>query len=130
MKKTAVFILGAIVVVSPLLRGQDWTKEAKDRAKRTALHGSVQLIRGDSGKWSDDALLLHAPPIGQKPPKLSLDAWTDQLLKMKVKLTDKDDQWLIFRTEQLDDNDRLWVERIERRGKQISVVANLAKWKG
>ncbi len=38
--------------------------------------------------------------------------------------------WLIFRTEQLDDYDRIWSERIERRGKQITVVANLAKWQG
>ena len=61
---------------------------------------------------------------------MSLDAWADQLLKKKVAPTDKDDNWLIFRTEQLDDNDRIWVERIERRGQQINVLANLAKWQG
>ena len=61
---------------------------------------------------------------------MALDAWADQLLKKKVELTDKDDHWLIFRTEQLDDNDRVWVERIERRGKKITVVANQAKWQG
>jgi hypothetical protein len=132
--KTVTRISALLVVilafVSLPLRAQDWTKESKDRAKRTALHDSAQLVRGDSGKWNDDALLQHAPPIGQKPAKMTLDAWADQLLKMKVELTDKDDHWLIFRTAQLDDNDRVWVERVERRGQQITVVANQAKWRG
>lgn len=124
--------IGTIVftIFSLAVYADDWTKDSKDRAKRTALHDSVQLIRGDSGKWNDEAQLLHAPPIGQKPPKLSLDAWTDQVLKKKFNATEKDDQWLIFRTEQLDDNDRVWIERIERRGKQITSFANLAKWQG
>jgi hypothetical protein len=112
------------------LRAEDWTKESKDRAKRGALHDSVQLVRGDSGKWNDDARLQHAPPIERRPAKTALDAWADQLLKKEVELTDKDDNWLILRTEQLDDNDRVWVQRIERRGQQITVVANQAKWQG
>ena len=35
-----------------------------------------------------------------------------------------------FRTRQRDDNDRVWVERIERRENQIVVVANEAIWQG
>jgi hypothetical protein len=124
------WILCMVMLISLPLRAQDWTKEVKDRGKRAALLDSVQLVRGDSGKWNDDARLQHAPPIAQKPAKVSLDAWSDQLLKMKFDTTPKDDNWLIFRTEQLDDNDRVWVERIERRGQQIAVVANLAKWQG
>jgi hypothetical protein len=122
-----IFSLG--IVTFPL-RAQDWTKESRDRAKRAALHNSVQQVRGDSGKWSDNARLQHAPPIERKPAKVSLDAWADQLLTTRVELTDKDDNWLILRTEQLDDNDRVWVERIERRGSRITVVANQAKWQG
>ena len=118
------------LIVSWPLCAQDWTKESKDRAKRAALHDSAQLVRGDSGKWRDDPGVQHAPPIDQKPAKMSLDAWADQLLKKKVEPTDKDDNWLIVRTEQLDDNDRMWVERIERRGKQLTIVANQAKWLG
>jgi hypothetical protein len=124
------WIVLAFAMVGTPLHAQDWTKESKDRAKRAALHGSAQLVRGDTGKWNDDAILQHAPPIDQKPAKMSLDAWADQLLKKKIELTDKDDNWLIFRSEQLDDNDRVWVERIERRGRQINVVANQAKWQG
>src|SRR6185295_12567496 len=96
----------------------------------TALHDISERVRGDSGKWNDDAKLQHAPPIALKPAKTSLDAWADQLQKQKIELTDKDDNWLILRTDQLDDNDRVWVERIERRGQQITVVANVAKWQG
>lgn len=112
------------------LAAEDWTKVSKDRAKRAALHGSTQLVRGDSGKWNDAPLLQHAPPIEHKPGKLSLDSWADQLMKKRIELTAKDDNWLIFRSEQLDDNDRVWIERIERRGRQITIVANQAKWQG
>jgi len=127
--KCAPIIVSLAIFASPIY-AEDWTKESKDRTKRAALHNSAQQVRGDSGKWSDDPILVHAPPIDQKPAKTSLDAWADQLAKKKAELTDKDDNWLILRTEQLDDNDRVWVERIERRGQQITVVANQAKWQG
>lgn len=130
MPRIIALIVASLAVVSLPLCAQEWTRESKDRAKRTALHDNAQLVHGDSGKWNDDAQLLLAPPIAQKPAKMSLDAWTDQVLKMKVEPTDKDDNWLLFRTEQLDDNDRVWIERIERRGQQITVVANQAKWQG
>lgn len=130
MKTIGALMLVSLGIVALPLGAQDWTKESKDRAKRSALHGGAQLVRGDSGKWNDAARLQHAPPIEQKPAKMSLDVWADQLLKKKVDTTDQDDNWLIFRTEQLDDNDRVWVERIERRGQKITVVANQAKWQG
>lgn len=112
------------------LAAEDWTKESKDRNKRAALHGASQIVRGDSGKWSEAPRLQHTPPIARKPAKMSLDAWADRLLEDKVELTDKDDTWLLLRTEQLDDNDRVWIERIDRRGSLITVVANRAKWQG
>lgn len=130
MKRTNAFVVVWFLTVSLPLCGEDWTKESKDRNKRAALHDSAQLVRGDSGKWNDNARLQLAPPIARKPAKMTLDAWADQLLKTKVEPTDKDDNWLIFRIEQLDDNDRVWIERIERRGQQLTVIANQAKWKG
>jgi hypothetical protein len=130
MRRISGSIIVLLALVASPLRAEDWTKESKDRTKRAALHDSAQIVRGDSGKWNDAAMLQHAPPIEQKPAKTSLDAWADQLLKKKIELTDKDDNWLIFRTDQFDDNDRVWVERIERRGQQITVVANVAKWQG
>lgn len=130
MTRISGFIVVSLALTAMPVRAQDWTKESKDRTKRAALHDSAQLVRGDSGKWNEDALVLHAPSIDQKAAKLSLDGWADQLLKKKIELTDKDDNWLIFRSAQIDDNDRVWVERIERRGQQINVVANQAKWQG
>lgn len=129
MKRTCWLIVVLLGIGLNPLRAEDWTKESKDRTKRAALHDAAQLVRGDSGKWNDEARLQHAPPIAQKG-KSTLDDWADQLAGKKVETTDKDDNWLIFRSEQLDDNDRIWVERIERRGQKITVVANQAKWQG
>lgn len=130
MNRNSALIVISLGIVALPLCAQDWTKESKDRGKRAALHDSAQLVRGDSGKWNEEAHLLLAPPITQKPAKMSLDAWADLLSKKKVAPTDQDDNWLIFRSEQLDDNDRVWVERIERRGNVINAVANQAKWQG
>ena len=130
MKKACGLVVVSLIVVAFPLLAEDWTKETKDRSKRDALHNIVQQVRGDSGKWSDEACLQHAPPIEQKPAKLPLDAWAEQLLKAQIEPTAKDNTWLILRTEQLDDNDRVWVERLERRGQRITVVANQARWQG
>ena len=111
-------------------QGDTWTRALKDRAKRGTLHDTFQNVRGDSGKWNDEPILQHAPPLSQKPEKVSLDDWADQLIKRNVQLTSQDDNWLLFRTRQMDDNDRVWVERIERRGKQFTIVLNEAIWQG
>lgn len=111
-------------------QGDTWTKVLKDRAKRNALQDTFQNVRGDSGKWNDEPILQLAPPIGQKPAKVSLDDWADQLLQQDFQLTSNADSWLLLRTRQLDDNDRVWVERIERRGNQFTVVVNEAIWQG
>ena len=110
--------------------GDTWTKALKERTQRGTLHQAYQNVRGDSGKWNDEPILQHAPPLGQKPAKMSLDDWADQCLKQKFQPAAKDDNWLILRTKQLDDNDRVWVERIERRGTQFTVVATQAIWQG
>ena len=129
MKRIGSFIFLA-TFLCPVAFAQDWTKTRKGGGDRAMLHDAAQLVRGDSGKWSDDALLQPAPPIERKPAKTTLDGWTDLLVKKKVEVNDKDDCWLLYRTDQLNDNDRIWVERIERRGKEITVTASLAKWQG
>ena len=111
--------------------GDSWTKVLKDRSKRGTLHDAFQKVRGDSGKWNDEPRLQHAPPIELKPPKVSLDDWADLLEKKKRRPPSSDeDNWLIFKTRQLDDNDRVWIERIERKGNQFTVVLNEAIWQG
>ena len=86
--------------------GNVWTNNLSDRTKRDALSDRREMVRGDSGKWNDAPRLHHAPPVQRKPAKLSLDEWADQLAEKKVQPTSDDDQWLIFRSRQLDDNDR------------------------
>lgn len=130
MKKRICTLILVSTILSLPARAEDWTKARKEGTDRTALHNAAQLVRGDSGKWNDDPILLAAPPLGHKPAKTTLDGWVDQHLKKKTVLSDKDDCWLFFRTDQLNDNDRIWVERIERRGQHITVTASLAKWQG
>ncbi|MEW6303600.1 MAG: hypothetical protein AB1705_09030 [Verrucomicrobiota bacterium] len=111
-------------------RGDVWTKSVTDRTKRDALSDRREMVRGDSGKWNDTPRLQPAPPIQRKPPKLSLDDWADQLAEKKFQPASNDDNWLIYRSRQLDDNDRVWIERIERRGNEFVIVLNEAIWQG
>jgi hypothetical protein len=116
---------------SDVRQGDSWTRTLTERAKRGTLQDVFQNVRGDTGRWSDEPRLLHAPPIETKPAKASLDDWLDQLLEKPAHVsTAADDNWLLLRTRQLDDNDRLWVERIERRGNQFTVTLNEAIWQG
>jgi len=102
----------------------------KDRSARGTLADRRELVRGDTGKWNDTATLQHVPPIERKPQGLSLDNWAEQLAEKKSPATPGDDNWLIFRSRQLDDNDRVWLEKIERRGNEFTVTLNEAVWKG
>lgn len=112
-------------------QGDQWTRTLTDRAQRGTLQDAFQKIRGDTGRWSDEPKLLQAPPIDKKPAKTSLDDWFDQLAEKSAHTASPaDDTWLLLRTRQLDDNDRLWIERIERRGNQFTVVLNEAIWQG
>jgi len=111
-------------------QGDSWTKSLKDRAKRGTLHDAFQNVRGDSGKWNEVPILQQAPPIQHKPAKMPLDDWADQVLERDFQLTSNNECWLLFRTRQLDDNDRVWVERIERRGTEFTIVVSEAIWQG
>ena len=105
-------------------------RSLKDRAARGTLSDSRQMVRGDTGRWSGRATLQHAPPIERKPQGVSLDDWAEQLADKPFQATTNDDNWLVFRSRQLDDNDRVWVEKIERRGNEFTVVLNEAIWQG
>lgn len=131
MKLISASTVVGVLLFSTLLPAQDSAttiKVLKDRTERGTLSDRRELVRGDSGKWNDAPRLQHAPPLQQKPPRQSLDDWADQLGKFQP--TSADDNWLVFRSRQLDDNDRVWVERIERRGNEFVVVLNEAVWQG
>lgn len=117
-------------------------RSLKDRTARGTLSDQRELVRGDTGKWSDTATLQHVPPLERKPQSLSLDNWAEQLAEKdtantagkKFAVTSSgepgDDHWLVFRSRQLDDNDRIWVEKIERRSSEFTVTMSEAVWKG
>ena len=132
MRTVAALLAVSVVAVSAALLAQEhsWVKELKDRAKRDTLQEGFQKVRGDSGKWNDEPKLQHAPPSQLKPANVTLDDWADQLLDQKFISNSRADNWLLFRTKQLDDNDRVWIERIERRENQFTVVLSHAVWQG
>ena len=132
MRQVAALLVVSVVAVSAPLLAQEhsWVKVLKDLAKRDTLQDGFQRVRGDSGKWNDEPRLQHAPPSELKPANVSLDDWADQLLDQKFIPTSRADNWLLFRTKQLDDNDRVWIERIERRENQFTVVFSHAVWQG
>jgi hypothetical protein len=135
MKTTVITAVAVAFFVTPLA-GQDSvrsqresTRELKDRADRGKLHDAAQMVRGDSGKWNDDPI-LQIVSLEKMPPKMSLDDWCDRLRETEIQLTSDEDVWLVFRSRQLNDNDRIWIERIARRGSQIEVFAGEAVWQG
>lgn len=125
-------ILFIWAVTSAMLHAQESTviKAVKDRSERGKLSDQRQLVRGDTGKWNDSSTLQHAQPLAQKPQGMSLDDWADELSEKKPVTTATDDNWLLFRTRQLDDNDRVWIEKIERSGNGFIVTMYEAIWQG
>ena len=110
--------------------GTEWTRTISQRTERGTLGDQQQMVRGDSGKWNDSPRLQHLPAPRQKTPRQSLDDWADQAASEKFQPTPADENWLVFRTKQLDDNDRVWVERIERKGNEFVITLNQAIWQG
>lgn len=101
-------------------------KEIKDRSQRGTLSDQRQLVRGDTGKWNDEAMLLHTA----KPAGMPLDEWMDEAGERKPVVTVAEENWLLFRTRQLDDNDRVWIEKIERSGNAFTITMHEAIWQG
>ena len=128
--KLALLIL--ILITAGLLHAEEATtlKAIKASSDRGTLSDQRQLVRGDMGKWNDAAMLLHAPSLARKPQGLSLDDWIDDLSERKEGITAGDDVWLLYRSRQLDDNDRLWIEKIERNGSAFTITMHEAIWQG
>lgn len=120
--KTKRFAL--ILTFAPFLLAQE--NPPPDRGVQNAR----EMVRGDSGKWNDTAILQVIPPPSRKPPGMNLDAWGDSLLENPSVPGAGEETWILFRTRQLDDNDRVWVEKMEREGNTITVKMREAVWQG
>ncbi len=105
-------------------------KQIKDRSQRGTLSDQRQIVRGDTGKWNDMAMLLHAPSPAERPQGMALDDWIDELGGQQAALTADQENWLLFRTRQLDDSDRVWIEKIERSGNAFTITMHEAIWQG
>jgi hypothetical protein len=114
------------LIFTGLLHSQEVLKTIQDRVQRGTLSDQRQLVRGDTGKWNDAAMLLRT----KKPPGMPLDDWFDESSEKKPAVTATDENWLLFRTRQLDDNDRVWVEKIERNGNEFIITMHEAIWQG
>lgn len=121
MKLTCLFLL-----FTTLLHAQEVLKAVNDRSQRGTLSDQRQLVRGDTGIWNDAAVLLHTT----KPQGMPLDDWMDESSEKKPAVTAADENWLLFRTRQLDDNDRVWIEKIERNGNAFTITMHEAIWQG
>lgn len=134
MKTLAAVLLGILCATLQLPADESKSvitlRMVKDRSQRGTLSDQRQLVRGDTGKWNDAALLLHAPSAAKKPQGMTLDDWMDELGEKKPAMTSADENWLLFRTRQLDDNDRVWIEKIERNGNTFTVTMHEAIWQG
>jgi hypothetical protein len=124
------FAIGCLTVALHAAEPAGTLKAVKDRTDRGTLSDRREIVRGDTGRWSDKPALQPAPSIAQKPQGVSLDDWMEELAEKELSTTAADDHWLLFRTRQLDDNDRVWIERIERRGDEFTVLLNEAVWQG
>lgn len=114
------------LIFTGLLHSQEVLKSVQDRVQRGSLSDQRQLVRGDTGKWNDSPVLLHT----KRPAGMPLDEWLDEASRKKTAVTAADENWLLFRTRQLDDNDRVWIEKIERHNNAFTITMHEAIWQG
>lgn len=105
-------------------------RQLKDRSERGKLADASETVRGDSGKWNDAPKLQPMPAPARKPSGRSLDDWADEISATPYQPKPGDENWVLFRSRQLDDNDRVWVESVERQGNAFVIVSNEAVWQG
>lgn len=120
------------VAASVMLHAQESSaiRAVKNRAERGTLSDLRERVRGDTGKWNDTATLQSVPPLARKPQGMPLDDWPDAMAGEKFATAAADDNWLLFRSRQLDDSDRVWIEKIERNGNAFTITMHEAVWQG
>ena len=101
---------------------------AADRGKLTDIYEKIR-----AGKPVKRDELAHVYPLEKMPPRDTagnLEAWFKEYRNTEFRVTDKDNNWLLFRSRQVNDLDRMWVDRIERRGNEFIITMSRAVWNG
>ncbi len=87
-----------------------------------------EFVRPSSGVTSKEDQLIVVP--GPKPKDQTPSQWFGGGLKAGNDPTADQETWLLFRSMQLNDNDRMWIERVERAGDTFTVTMSRAHWSG
>ena len=123
-----------IVEVAEAEQPNAWAGPIQEPKKREPLHDVLQEVRGKRSKQDQLWVVPGGPHILRMSKEGNLSVWLDTLaFKQQVALMADKDTWLLFRSKQLNDNDRVWIESIDRskvgRGR-IEVVCRRAVWNG
>jgi hypothetical protein len=87
-----------------------------------------ESVRPSGGATSEKDQLIVVP--GPKPKEQAPSQWFGSGLKAGNDPTADQDTWLLFRSKQLNDNDRMWIERVERADDTFTVTMSRAIWLG
>jgi hypothetical protein len=87
-----------------------------------------EYVRPSSGVTSKEDQLIVVP--GPKPKERTPSQWFNSGLKADNDLAADQEAWLLFRSKQLSDFDRMWVERVERADDTFTVTMSRAIWLG
>lgn len=115
--------VGLTVVAKPRPKVIKQVKSPEDRGK---LSDAVMKINGERNKA--DAVVVAAGPK-PKPGVKSLSAWYYQTRKGN-ELADDRETWVLFRSKQMNDNDRMWVHSIKREDNTFTITMQRKIWSG
>ncbi|MFT7639823.1 MAG: HEAT repeat protein [Pirellulaceae bacterium] len=102
-----------------------WLNSVRQPSDRGTLHSVHQKVRIDRFSEKDQFQHGRALPVGSDT---ELDIHFEQTVKYRSLLSPRNDNFLMFRSRQLNDNDRMWIESVERDGDLFTVVAQRAIW--
>ena len=106
-----------------------WVKVAATPKDRAGMYADVEKVVGVRGPLGKD-LLHDAPPPSARPEGMSLGEWFTYLLVSGARLDANGETFLLFRSRYVDDNDLMWIERIERDGNHFTIRMKRAIWQG
>ncbi len=104
-----------------------WVNAVSEPSDRGTQHFAYQKVRDRRTRNEDQFRhwrMWHRDDIRE------LDEQFDAAGKVRVSYSPRDENLLMFRSRQLNDLDRIWIERVERDGKQFTITAHRAIWGG